>query len=304
MAAVNRTSGLTEEMMLYYEKVFLARAEYKLVLEQGAQKKTHGGGQGKSIVFTRYTPLALQTTALSEGVNPPSSSISAANVSCTLAEYGLTLKVSKFLSLTSIDVNNKEKIELLGQNMGETLNRLVRSQLSTGTKYYANGAKTSTIASSDTIDAADIAAVVENLELNKAMKYPDGFFLGKFAPQVKADLIQDSTWVNAKTYSDVKDLYKGEMGELYGVRCLLNTDYASAAGTGSSSDVTYYQNYIHGAQSFGVYDLEKDTPKLYIVPNQVDSGNPAGRLSYISWAGSYVAKVLNSNWIYMFGAVS
>lgn len=43
------TSTLTPEVMTYYEKVFLARAEYELILEEGAQKRTHPTGGGKTI---------------------------------------------------------------------------------------------------------------------------------------------------------------------------------------------------------------------------------------------------------------
>lgn len=284
-------------MQLYYEKVFLSRSEYELILAEGAQKSSHGKNQGKSIVFTRYTPLALQTTALSEAANPPTSAITGTNVSCTLAEYGLSLKISKFLSLTSIDVNNKEKIELAGQNMGETLNRLVRNELDDATEVFANSKKSSTVKTSDTIDAADVAGLVKTLETNKAMAYEDGFFMAKTDPYGKFRIIQDSTWVNAKTYSDAKDLYKGEMGELYKTRFLLNVDALSSAGTGSSSTVTVYSTFVHGKNSFGVYDLEGDQPKLYILANQVDSNNPTGRYSMISWAGSYVAKLLNTSWV-------
>jgi len=89
------------------------------------------------------------------------------------------------------------------------------------------------------------------------------------------------------------------MGELYQVRWLLNKDLASgteATSTASSSVVRFY-TYVHGAEAFGSYDLEKDQPKLYILPNVVDSNSPAGRISIISWAGSYACKLLNADWI-------
>jgi hypothetical protein len=90
-----------------------------------------------------------------------------------------------------------------------------------------------------------------------------------------------------------------EMGELYGVRWLLNVNVMSgteATSTAASTVVRFY-SYIHGRDSFGTYDLEKDQPKLYILPNAVDSNSPAGRVSTISWAGAYAAKLLNSNWV-------
>jgi hypothetical protein len=90
------------------------------------------------------------------------------------------------------------------------------------------------------------------------------------------------------------------MGELYQIRWLLNKDLASgteATSTAASTVVRYY-SYIHGQDGFGVYDLTGDQPKLFILPNVVDSGSPAGRRSYITWAGSYAVKLLNSSWVY------
>jgi hypothetical protein len=39
MANVNYTTSLTQEVQTYYEKVFLARSEYELILKEGAQMR-------------------------------------------------------------------------------------------------------------------------------------------------------------------------------------------------------------------------------------------------------------------------
>lgn len=295
----NIATVLTQEVSTYYERVFLKRAEYEHVLKEGAQIRTHPDGEGHSVNFTRYTPLTIITTPLGEASNPVTCIITACTVTMTLSEYGLTVNTSRFLSLVSIDAGMKEKIALTGQNMGETLNRLVRAELGAGTSYYPNGHFVSSIAAGDVLDACNIRMMVRELELKKARKYPDGMYMGKTEPYSKYKLLGDSTWINAKTYSDVKDLYKGEMGELYQVRWLLNKDLASGieAQSTASSAVNRYYTYVHGADSFGCYDLEKDQPKLYILPNLVDSNSPAGRISKISWAGSYATKILNSDWV-------
>lgn len=294
----NTSGSLSHEVSTYYDKVFLDRARFEFVLKEGGQSRTHPTNEGRTVRFTRYDPLTIVTTPLGEASNPVTCAISASNVDVTLSEYGLTVNTSKMLSLVSIDSNMKEKIELVGQNMGETLNRLVRNELGNGTQYIPNGHTTGNVAAGDTLSASSIREMTRTLEMNKAMKYSGGYFLGKTPPQSKYSLLGDTTWVNAKTYSDVKDLYNGEMGELYNVRWLLNIDVASAVGDASlaACTVVMYYTYVHGDNSFGTYDLEKDKPKLYILPNLVDSGSPAGRLSKISWAGSYAAKILNSNW--------
>jgi len=298
MAQTNITTTLTQEVMTYYEKVFLARAEYELILKEGAQMRSHSDNSGRTINFTRYTPLTVITDPLTESSNPTICAITACTVAVTLSEYGLTVNTSKLLSLVSIDKSMAEKIALTGQNMGETLNRLVRNEFANATQAYPNSATSSTIASTDKLSASAIRGFTKTLEINKARPYPDGLWIGKTTPQNKYDLLGDSTWINSKTYSDVKDLYKGEMGELYQVRWLLNKDVASATGDPASAAcaVVMYYSYVHGQDAFGAFDLEGDKPKLYVLANQIDSGNPAGRLTKISWAGSYASKLLNSEW--------
>lgn len=293
------TGSLAPGVMTYYEKVFLSRAEYELILDKGGQRRTHPIGSGRTVNFTRYQPMTVVTTPIGECSNPVTCSINACTVAMTLSEYGMTTPTSKLGSLVSIDSNMKEMVSLVGQNMGETLNKLTGNELLNGTSYYGNDHSVTSFAAGDTLDACDIRMIVQKLEIKKARKYPDGLYLGKTDPYGKVTLLADTTWINAKTYSDVKDLYTGEMGELYQVRWLLNKDIISGieACASASSGVTRFWTFVHGQDAFGVYDLEQDKPKLYVLANCVDSNSPAGRISFVSWAGSYSVKVLNSDWL-------
>lgn len=297
MADVNYTTSLTQEVMTYYEKVFLARAEYELILKEGAQMRTHSKNSGRTINFTRVVPMGISTTPLAEASNPAACQLTASTVAVTLSEYGRTTTTSKLLSLVSIDVNAKEKIEVVGQNMGETLNRIVRDEFANGTQYIPNSHTTATVAAGDILSASAIRQMVQTLEINKALPYADGMFMGKTNPQSKYNLLGDTVWVNAHTYKDGKELYKVEMGELYQVRWLLNKDVASANGDASTAACTVvaYYTYVHGKDAIGAFDLEGDQPKLYIY-NGIDATNTTGRATYISWAGTYAAKLLNSQW--------
>lgn len=290
---------LSPEVMTYYEKVFLARAKYELVMKEGAQTRTHATGQGRTVNFTRRNPLTVITSPLGEASNPITCPINASTVAMTLSEYGLTTTVSRLGTLVGIDSGLKETVEQMGQNMGETLDQLTRVELQNGTSYYGNNHLVDTFTAGDTLDACDIRMMVRQLELNKAMIYKDGFYIGKTDPYSKFNLIGDTTWVNAHTYKDGDALYQGEIGKLYQVRFLVNKNVASgteATSTASSGVVRFY-TFVHGQESFGVYDLAQDQPKLYILPNVVDSNSPVGRLSWVSWAGTFATKLLNSNWV-------
>lgn len=290
-----KTSTVTQEMMTLYKSEFLKRAKHLLVHKEGAQMETQEQNSGKVIRFSRMTPFATVTTPLTEGSNPSEVDVTTANVDVTLAEYGNVVKIAKLFKLTSIDRDAKEKSGAMGQNMGETIDELTRDAMYTGaTAQLASSVSALTdVAATDTFDAAEVRKAVRTLEANKALRYSDGFFMGKVGPYTKYDLVGDTVWQNAKTYSDVKDLYAGEIGELYGVRFLLTTNQKT-----ESSTVTVYSNFIHGQYAFGCYDLAGDTPKLYIkVPTASDTSNPTDRYSTIGWAGSYAAKVLIADWL-------
>lgn len=289
------TATLTDDVKLAYEAKYLSRAKHILIHKEGLQSKTVKKGDGKVVRFTKYTPLATATTPLTEGSNPSEVDFSTTTVDASLAEYGNVAKISKRLSLVSIDTDGAEKADVMGQNMAETLDELTRNALYSGaTAQLANGkAALSDLSASDTFDSDEVRKAVRTLKKNKARRYKDGFFLGKIGPDSSYDLMGDSTWVNAKVYSDVQGLYMGEIGKLHGVRFLETTNQKSEAST-----VTVYSNFIHGEDAAGVLDLEKDMPKLYVkVPGPQDTSNPTDRYSTMGWAGSFVAKTLIATWI-------
>lgn len=300
--AIQATTTLTQEMNDYYEKVFLARAEYEYIFSQGAQMRTQPANDGKTVVFTRHTPLATATTALTEGVNPAEVSLTAANVSATLGEYGNTVKISRFLSLTSIDAGNKEKIEVVGQNMGETIDELTRNELFTGATAQLAGAKSvlTDVAITDVLSVAELRKAVRTLKSNKARRFQDRVapWMGKVGPATSYDLTTDSTFLSADIYDNgAEKLYNGELGKILGVRLIESPNQYESVNAGTSN-ADVFSNFIHGADAFGCIDLAGDKPQLYILPHtQIDSGNPAGRFSTIAWATSYVCKTLNANWL-------
>jgi len=295
---VQITTGLTQEAQTAYEKKFLSRAEYESVFEQGAQMRTQPKNGGDVVKFTRHTPLATVTAALTQGVNPTEVDLTAANVSAQLAEYGTTVKISRFLTLNGIDAANAEKIEVVGQNMRETLDVLVRNELFTGATVQFQNAKTalSALSASDVLKVKDLQLAVRTLKRNKARRLTSNAapWMGKLSPDTSYDLQQDSTFINVDSYQNGSMIYRGELGKISGVRLLESAAPKSEAGGAT----TVYSNFIHGDQAFGSIDLEGDTAQLYIIPHtKIDSGNPAGRFSIVSWATSYVAKTLNANWL-------
>lgn len=287
-AAGNKTSNTSGLVFAWYSKVFLERAATELIHKQGAQMRSHGGNDGKDLTFTRFEKIVPNTTPLPEGNNPTVRTLTTAPVTVTLAEYGDAYQVSKLLSTTDIDQRDKEKIEVVGEGMGRTLDQVVREAL------YAGA--TPVTATSGNLTAVQIRRAAAKLKKNGAPRYAGKFpFMGKLSVEAEYDLMGDSTWENAKVHSDVKDLYAGEIGALFGVRLMVGND-SKVVSSGGTTPVDHYSNFFHGKDAFGVYDNSADKPKLYIVRG-ADSNNPAERFNSISWAGQYAAKVLNSDFV-------
>lgn len=300
------TGDLTPTMKTFYRKEFLDRAKEEKVFEEGAQKRTHPQNEGKTVNYTRFSVPSPVTSALTEGTNPPEGTYTATTVPTTLQEFGQTWKLSKFLSLTSIDENNREKISIAGQHMGESRDARIRNELVTGgTLVRPVGASSdNTTTSAMKLDAATCRLMEAKLRKAKAIKYR-----GKYAYKLKAgveatyDLSSDQIFVDfQKNNSDGGQdmLRSNKIGAIYNTEVYTTTQPTVYAGAGASS-IDLYASVFHGDNSFGVLDLEGDQLQLYVIPHtKIDSGNPAGRFGFISWAGAEATKVLNSAWVMNF----
>lgn len=292
------TSGLSNLMSIYYDKVFLDRAKAMVVLEQDAQKKAVAPNAGKTVYWNRFTPLAAATTALTEATNPSDTDMSTTIVSTTVADYGAFTKVGGLFDLTSVDVNLKEHTEVHAQNAAETIDTLIAAQLSAGgTTQLANAKSALTaIAATDTLTGAEIRKAVRTLKNNKAMRFEDGFYHGVTQPFTEYDLFGNSEWQNiaGSVYTNTDNAKRGIVGQLHGVLFKTSNNL-----TTESSTVTVYHNFIYGKNAYGVVDIAgNSTPKIYVKnPGPSDTSNALNMFSTVGWKVTYATKVLNSNWL-------
>lgn len=295
MASTTSSATLSGLMQIFYDKVFLDRAEMELRYDFGAQKKTMPKNSGKTIYFNRFSPLAVATTALTENTNPSGVDMSSTVVSATIAEYGNYTRVSSLFEMTSLDEGLKEHVEVMSQNAGETLDTLIAAELSGGATAQIVGGKVLTaVAATDTLTGAEIRKAVRTLKKNKAKTFEDGLFRAIIPTSAAYDLRGNSEWLNANTYVNV-DLYKnGQLGVLHGVKFAETNNEVTV-----SSTVTVYETYVFGKNAYGILNLAGQPEKRIIVknPGAGDTSNALDMYSTIGWKSYFVAKVLNANWI-------
>lgn len=291
------TSNLSGELITFLQKTFLDRAKNSIVFKEGAKTQSVPANSGKVMVFNRYTPLGntVAGNTLTEGTPPTPQTISGAQVTATLVQLGNVAQISDFLQATSIDVQAKEKTDVLATQMVETIDNAIRDELFAGfTPLYANGrAALTAITSTDALTVKDILRVRRTLKKNGAPTYSDGLYIGKVGPDTAFDLFQDSTWVNVKTYSTPEDMYNGEIGKMNGVRFI----EANMNQKNEASTVTVYSNFFHGQGAFATVDLENMQGGLYVHQGgKQDTYNPLEQFITIGWKTAFAAKTLNANW--------
>lgn len=299
MASNNLTTGLTDHMSVFYDKVFLERAKLTLVYDVGAQVKRIARNMGTTVKWNRMTPLAVATTPLTEGTTPTAVAMSTTAVSATAVTYGNWTQTSDLYELTSIDAGLKEQVDVMGQNAGETIDTLIRAELDGGgTSQIVNGLAVSTVTATDIIDGVEIRTAVRTLKVNKARYFSDSQFRGIIPVSVVADLRGDSEWLDARRYVDPSQQLNGEVGMLHGVR-FFETNNEMVSADAGSGNVDVYTTFIFGANAYGTVDLAGQGGPMVIVknPNGNDTSNPLDLYSTVGWKARFVAKVLNSAWL-------
>lgn len=266
---------------------------------------------GAVVRFSRFSPLALVSTALSEATNPTETAMTSTQVSATIAEYGAVTNVGSLFSMTQIDVGLKEHVEVHGQNAGESIDRLIREELASGaTDQIATlGSKVlSTLLQTDVLTGAEIRAAVRTLKKNKAQRFENGLYRGIIGPDTAYDLFGNSEWLDAHRYTTSDAIERGVVGKLHGVEFVEtnNQKFDLTAGTSgtpvtatSAGVVTVFENFIFGKNAYGVINLASITaPKVYVKnpgPNSTD--NPLDMFSTVGWKMPFATKTLNSNWL-------
>lgn len=124
------TSTLSTLIKTYYDKLFLEVARPKLVAEQFADKSRdiplH---EGQTVSFQRYVPIDPVTSTIPEGSNPDAVTLQAVRFEKTLAKYANAITLTEEIQLMAIDDVLKAAVKEMGENMGQSINRLYRQEM-------------------------------------------------------------------------------------------------------------------------------------------------------------------------------
>lgn len=293
--------GLSPEMKTFYDMTLIDEATANLVHDQFGQKRPIPKNGGKTIEFRKFAPLAKALTPLTEGVTPDGKSLTVTAVTATVNQYGDFITQSDVLELTALDNTILEATKLLGRQAGVTLDTVVRDVLQAGNnvtycpKVATGGAETE-VTSRTALDntcqltVKVIQQVVAKLRGQNAPTI-GGKYVAIIHPYVAYDLMRDPEWIDAHKYTNVQNLYEGEIGEIAGVRFVQTTEAKVYNGG-------VFGTLIFGEGAYGVTEITGGGLQT-IVKQKGSAGtaDPLDQRSSIGWKAIKTAELLIPNYL-------
>ena len=237
----------SDDIKAYLAKKTLELATKKLRFYQVGDKFPLGKGEGRTFKIVKYARINLPQSSLTEGVTPNGSSMTISSVTAIAEQWGAYVTLSDVSILTITHPVLTKANELLGKQAAETVDREVQQVLEGATNIqYADKDNVQTNDSRDDLAAEDVLCTAElqlalaNLRNNGAPEYDD-MYLGILDPSVEMDVTNDTKWVAAAEYSNIKALYAGEVGQWFSIRWLRSNfvqKYVGIAAVSVTTDST------------------------------------------------------------------
>lgn len=289
------TTSLSPTIQTYYDKKLIARLIPNFVHLQWGQKRPIPKNGGKHIDFRKFQSLAPAMTPLTEGVTPEGNNITITNVTATPQQYGDYVEVSDILNMVAIDKVVDEMTDVLAEQAADTLDRVCRDILVTGTNVqYANG-KTSRaeITADDVLTVDEIRKAVRTLKRNNAKPVDGRNFIAIVEPGTTYDLQSDEKWEEASKYAGSTQIFSGEIGRLYGVRFVETSNAMIFSGEGADgADVA--ATIVFGKDAYGLVDVaDSGAVKTIVKPHgSAGTADPLDQRATVGWKAFFTAKIL------------
>ena len=287
---VTTQSSMSPTMKTFYDTTLLENAREAMVFTQFGEKQPL---KGNKVEWRKFNTFAKALTPLQEGVIPTGQTFGMTKIEAETTQHGDYTAVTDRLELESYDDVIFGATEEMGAAEGETYDTLTRNILIGGNcvVYCPNGDTEVTSRANITkacILTPDVVNRVQTLlKKNKAPKI-NGSYVALIHPSVAYDLRNSEEWKEYHKYNDVAPIFKGEIGELHGVR-FIETNNAKIWKE-EGKDAVYATLFL-GAKAFGILDPQGEGMEM-IVKTKEQIGGPLNQFSTIGYKFCHGAKIL------------
>ena len=273
---------------LYYERKLLEFVRENLVAGKYGQKFTLPPNSGRTAVFTRFQPLSVSTTPLTNQPTPTTgASISTQQVQATIQEYGNYIDLDEFTDITSFTPLLDASTDLLSYNAQQTLDRVAMEEITAGTNVVFSGGVSgrSELDGTKKLSKTDIRFAASLLQRENIQPFQDGYYVAIVHPDKLLDLFTDTELIQLAVMN--KDVFdRGVVGQYGGVKFVVTTAAPILTGAGGNNS-NVYQTIVIGMNAYGVVDLDGTT--LQMTYTNLDK---LGRVKTIGGKAYFTAKRL------------
>lgn len=281
------TSEMSSTMKDFYDTALLENAREASVFDQfgKVQTTTHG----KKAEWRRFNTFAPALTPLTEGVTPEGKTLGMSVKTAELSQHGDYVPVSDVLEYTAFDDVIFGATEEMGAAGGETQDILTRNTLVSDTNTaWPNNKTRGTITASDILTPEIVNKAATLLKKNKAPKI-NGYYVAIIHPSVAEDLRNSNEWKEFHKYNAVEQIFKGEIGELHGVK-FIESNNAKIWKEGQNG-AAVYATLFFGKDAWGKVNLEGAGMEM-IIKDKSEVGGPLEQFSTIGYKFMHGTAVL------------
>lgn len=205
-------------------------------------------------------------------------------VSGTLAKFRGVYGNSDIALLTTLGDPTEFAIRDISRDLALQMDTAVRStlsQVSSGTWQGGSGVAFGAVKTTSILKVSDIIKAVARLRSSNNPRWPDGNYPLVLHPLVTFDLKSTlssgyaGAWQDIHKYSETnaENLYRGEVGRLYGARICETTNLKRLTGTllvnmsltaGVSSANSGWQNFMFAPEAYYVCEMDQMTGRVIV----------------------------------------
>lgn len=322
--------------LIMAEREMLKHAEPIRVLGTFGTQKEIPKNKTDTVVFRRALPIGAAANGapvvnasdyiLQEGTTPSAITLQYQDVTATLQDYGVLMKLSSKTELMYEDDVPKDMTTAVGEHMATIEEKIAYGVVRGGTNViYANGSARSAVNTAITLNKLRQAArVIEAAHgkrvTEKLMAGPNfgttpvhAAYLVFIHTDMEADVRNLSGFTPVVEYGTQKPVHDREIGACEQFRFITSpmfTPFLAAGGTvtagaflsnggtsGTTADV--YPLIVVAKDAWGQVALkgQGSISPTYLPPSQKTHANPLGRFGYVGATFFKTAVRLNENWM-------
>ena len=235
--AAGSSTYMDAELKEFYDTELLDNARVEMYYAQFGKKQTLPKNHKGTVEWRKWNTFP-RADKLTEAVIPTGKTFGMSAITGTIDQYGMYTSISDKLELRSYDDIILGATEEMGASAAETQEAQIRNALYAGTNVlYADKLTLATgaVAGSVTAEAGLTEDSTYGCRLtpeivNKAVtvmkknRVPtiNGKYYAVIHPSVTYDLRNSEGWLEAHKYASPGEIFRGEIGELHGVRFIEN----------------------------------------------------------------------------------